>query len=62
MRNLDGWQCGDVLRVYGVGALLLDGMKAFYRDASVCVKVKWEVGESFRMQEGPVRQGHVMST
>ncbi len=27
----------DVLGIYGVGGRLLDGVKAFYRDASACV-------------------------
>lgn len=30
----------DVWKVYGVGGSLLDGVKAFYRDASACVKIK----------------------
>ncbi len=34
----------DVLRIYGVGGRLLDGVKAFYRDASACVTVKGEMG------------------
>ncbi len=36
-----------VLRIYGVGGRLLDGMKAFYRDDSACVRVKGEMGECF---------------
>ncbi len=36
----------DVLRIYGVGGRLLDGVKAFYRDASACVKAKGEVTRS----------------
>ncbi len=35
----------DVLKVYGVGGRLLDGVKAFYKDASAHVKVKGEMGE-----------------
>ncbi len=35
-------------------------MKAFYRDASACVKVKGEMGECFKIKAG-LRQGCVMS-
>ncbi len=56
-----GWEAmWDVLRVYGVGRRLLDGMKAFYRDANACVKVKGQMGERFKMNAG-VRQGCIMS-
>ncbi len=50
----------DVMRVYGVGARLLSGMRSFYKDANVCVEVNGEVGESFRIHGG-VRHGCVMS-
>lgn len=32
----------DVLRIYGVGEQLLDGVKAFYRGANACVRVDGE--------------------
>ena len=50
----------EVLRIYGVGGQLLNGMKAFYERASACVKVDGETGESFEIKVG-VRQGCVMS-
>ena len=50
----------NVLRVYGVGGQLLEGIKAFYRNASACVRVDGEVSESFSVEVG-VRQGCVMS-
>ncbi len=31
----------DVLRVYGVGGRLLDGVKAFYIDTSECQRRRW---------------------
>jgi len=50
----------DVLKVYGVGGRLLSGVKAFYRDASACVKIKGEMSECFKIKAG-MRQGCVMS-
>ena len=50
----------NVLRIYGVGGQLLDGIKAFYREASACVRVDGELSESFDIGMG-VRQGCVMS-
>ncbi len=50
----------DVLKVYGVGGGLLEGVKTFYRDASACVKVKGEMNECFQIKAG-VRQGRVVS-
>ncbi len=35
----------DGLSIYGVGGRLLEGVKAFYRDVSACVKVKGEMAE-----------------
>ncbi len=46
----------DVLRIYGVGGRLLDGVKSLYRDASACVKVKGEMGECFKIKAS-LRQG-----
>ncbi len=45
----------DVLKVYGVGGSLMNGVKAFYKDAKACIKVNGETGESFGIQRG-VRQ------
>ena len=50
----------DVLKIYGVGGQLLDGIKAFYKEASACVRVNGEMSESFGIRVG-VRQGCVMS-
>ena len=43
-----------------MGGQLLEGVKAFYRDASACVRVDGELSESFAIGMG-VRQGCVMS-
>ncbi len=50
----------DVLRVHGVGGRLVDGVEAFYRDASACAKVKGEMGECLKIKVG-LRQGCIMS-
>ncbi len=50
----------DVLKVYGVGGRLLNGMKAFYKDAKACITVNGGTGENFKIIRG-VRQGCVMS-
>ncbi len=49
-----------VLRIYSVEGWLLEGIKAFYRGASVCVKVNGELSDSFDMGVR-VQQGCVMS-
>ncbi len=49
----------DVLRIYGVGGRLLDGVKTFYRNASACVAVKGEMGECFKIKAA-LRQRCVM--
>ncbi len=36
----------DVLKVYGVGGSLMNGVKAFYKDAKAHVKVNGETSES----------------
>ncbi len=51
----------DVLRVYGVGGRLFDGVKTIYRDASACVIVKGEMSECFNIKAG-LWQGCVMSS
>ncbi len=38
----------------------MEGIKAFYREANVCVKVDGELSDSFAVGEG-VRQGCIMS-
>ena len=50
----------DVLKVYGIGGKLGKGIKAFYKDASACVKIEGDLSENFQIQGG-VRQGCVMS-
>ena len=50
----------DVLKVYGVGGKLLNGVKAFYRNASACVRIDGEMSDCFAIKGG-VRQGCVMS-
>jgi len=58
--RIDWTALWDVLKVYGVGGKLLNGIKAFYKDANACVRVNGEMSDSFRIQMG-VRQGCVMS-
>ena len=50
----------EVLGIYGVGGRLLRGVKAFYKDASACVRSGGELSELFEIKRG-VRQGCVMS-
>ena len=50
----------DVLGIYGVGRHLLEGIKAFYRQANACVRVDGDWSEDFGINVG-VRQGCVMS-
>ena len=50
----------NALKIYGVEGQLLDGIKAFYKEASACVRVNGEMSESFDIRVG-VRQGCVMS-
>ncbi len=50
----------NVLKIYGVGRQLMEGIKAFYREAIACVKVDGELSDSFATRVG-VRQGCVMS-
>ncbi len=35
----------DVLKIYGVGGQLMEGIKAFYREANACVKVDGDLSE-----------------
>ncbi len=46
------------LKICGVGGQLMEGMKAFYREANVCVKVDGDL-DDFEIRVG-VRQGCVM--
>ncbi len=50
----------NVLKIYGVGGQLMEGIKAFYREANACVKVNGELSDSFATGVG-VRQECVMS-
>ncbi len=50
----------NVLKIYGVGGQLMEGIKAFYREADGCAKVDEEFGDSFAVGVG-VRQECVMS-
>ncbi len=50
----------DILRVYGVGRQLLEGIKSFYENANASVWVNGELSESFKVEVG-VRQGCVKS-
>ncbi len=50
----------DVLKVYDVGGKLLNGVKAFYKDANACIRVVGGTRESLIIK-GCVRQGCVMS-
>ncbi len=49
----------DILRVYGVGGQLLEGIRSFYKNASASVQVNGELSESFSV-EVRVRQGCMM--
>ncbi len=42
----------SVLKVFGVGEQLLEGIKAFYREASACVKMDVELSSSFAIGVG----------
>ncbi len=50
----------DILRVYGVGGQLLEGIRSFYESANASVRVNGELSENFKVEMG-VRQGCVMS-
>ncbi len=58
--RVDRMALWDVLGMYGVGRCLLEGIKAFYKGASVCVRVDGRLRETFDISVG-VRQGCVMS-
>ncbi len=47
----------NVLKICGVGGQLMEGMKAFYREANACVKVDGKL--DFEIGVG-IRQGCVM--
>ncbi len=49
-----------MLRVYGVGGQLLEGIRSFCGNASASVQVNGELSETFSVEVG-VRQGCVMS-
>ncbi len=50
----------DVLKIYGVGGQLMEGIKAFYREANACIKVDGELTDGLGIGMG-VRQGYLMS-
>ena len=50
----------NVLRLYGIGGRLLQGVMSFYVGSKACVRVGNEVSEWFPVRVGP-RQGCVMS-
>ena len=50
----------EVLGIYGVGGQLLKGVKAFYKNASACVRSGGDLSAMFELKRG-VRQGCVMS-
>ncbi len=50
----------DVLRIYGVGGHLLEGIGSFYKDSSASVCMNGELSESFGVGVG-VRQGFMIS-
>ena len=49
----------NVLRSYGIGGRLLQGVKNLYVGSKACVRVENEVSERFPVREG-LRQGCVM--
>ena len=51
------WQ---VMRIYGLGGRVLEGIKSFYEQGRACVRVGSELSESFEVKMG-LRQGCVMS-
>ncbi len=50
----------NVVKIYGVGTQLIEGIKAFHREANAYVTVDGELNDSFTVGVG-VRQGCVMS-
>ncbi len=50
----------DILRVYGVGGQLLEGIRSFYENASASLQVNGELSESFSVEVG-MRLGCMMS-
>ncbi len=40
----------DVLKVYGAGVKLLNGVQAFCKEAKTCIRVKGELSDSFGIQ------------
>ena len=57
--RVDRMALWDVLGIYGVGGHLLEGIKAFYREANACVRMDGDLSEDFAISVG-VRQGSVM--
>ncbi len=61
MDRVDRKALWNVLKVYGVGGQLMEGIKAFHWEANACVKVDGELSDSFAVRVR-VRQGCVMSS
>ncbi len=49
----------NVVKIYGVGGQLMEGIKAFYKEANACVKIDGQLNDSYAIGVG-VRQGYVM--
>ncbi len=58
--SIDREALQNALKVYGLGGLVMKGIKAFYREVNACVKIAGELSDSFAFGVG-VRQGCVMS-
>ncbi len=41
--RIDWTAMWDVLKVYGVGGRLMNGVKAFYKDAKACINLNAEI-------------------
>ena len=57
IRSIGMW---EMLRVYGVGGILLKAVQSFYIDSRACVRVGMDASEWFSVNVG-FRQGCVMS-
>ncbi len=52
MTELTGRAYRILLRVYGVGGQLLEGIRSIYENASACVRMNRELSESFSVEAG----------
>lgn len=55
MIRLIGEAVWNILKIYGVGQQILEGIKAFYWEASVFMKVEGELGDRFAIRVGKRR-------